>query len=136
MKGILENHPLFLSVFLCIAGVAACAWGFSPYVNSMIHLEAFPDDKFRWQVMFLVFLSIGGTFIWDRLVTAIFAPKVFKAMIDEGKKTTFKDVLPLLKTAGMVAGGLFVLANGSILMLGGLGWWWYKKKQADEAAAL
>ena len=26
MKGILENHPLFLSVFASVAGVAFCAW--------------------------------------------------------------------------------------------------------------
>merc|ERR550537_1578707 len=74
MKGLLENHALFLSVFLCIAGVAACAWGFSPELNSLIHLEPFPDDSFRWQVMALVALSIVGTFIWDRFITMIFAP--------------------------------------------------------------
>ena len=60
MMGLLENHPLFLSVFLCIAGVAACAWGMSPQLNGLIHLEPFPDDAFRWQVMGLVGLSIVG----------------------------------------------------------------------------
>ena len=136
MKGLLENHPLFLSVFLCIAGVATCAWGLVPKVNELIHLEAFPDDAFRWQVMGLVFLSIGGTFIWDRLITAIFARDVFAAMVESAKTTTLKDVLPVAKSAGMVAGGLFVLANGNILVLGGLGWMYYNRKKKEEAAAL
>ena len=26
MIGMTENHPLFLSIFACIAGVGACAW--------------------------------------------------------------------------------------------------------------
>ena len=44
MKGISENHPLFLSVFACVAGCVCCAWGVFPEINTMIHLEPFPDD--------------------------------------------------------------------------------------------
>lgn len=33
MKGISENHPLFLSVFACVAGCAVCAWGAFPQVK-------------------------------------------------------------------------------------------------------
>ncbi|KAL3904947.1 MAG: hypothetical protein SGPRY_011096 [Prymnesium sp.] len=51
MKGLTENHALFLSVFACVVGCAACAWGLFPELNSMIHLEAFPDDAFRFKVM-------------------------------------------------------------------------------------
>lgn len=38
MKGVTENHALFLSIFACVAGVAFCAWEASPMVNKMIHL--------------------------------------------------------------------------------------------------
>jgi hypothetical protein len=47
MKGCIENHPLFLSVVASAVGVAACAWEVSPYINNLIHLEAFPNDEFR-----------------------------------------------------------------------------------------
>ena len=35
--------------------------------------------QFLNQVMWLVGLSLAGTFIWDRLCVAIFAPQIFKA---------------------------------------------------------
>jgi len=133
MKGILENHPLFLSVFLCVAGVAGCAWGVRPELNSLIHLEAFPDDEFRWKVLGLVGLSLVGTFLWDRLVIALFAPDIFRAMVGEAKKTTFADLVPLLTTAAKVAGGLFVLANGNVLVLLGIAWYWNKNRKANAA---
>jgi len=134
MKGLLENHPLFLSVFLCVAGVAACAWGMSPELNNLIHLAPFPDDVFRWKVMTLVCLSLVGTFIWDRIITAIFAPKVFGAMCQEAKKTTFADLVPVFATAAKVAGGLFVLATGNILLLGAIGYYYFviRKKQQKK----
>merc|ERR1711972_82727 len=67
MKGIMENHALFLSSFACIVMVAVAAWELMPEANSLIHLAPFPDDIFRIKVMCLVFASLGGTFIWDRL---------------------------------------------------------------------
>ena len=81
MKGVLENHPLFLSVFICIAGIAACAWEVRPEFNALIHLSPFPNDTFRWQVMTMVGLTLVGTFIWDRLVTALFAWDIFSAQL-------------------------------------------------------
>ena len=48
MKGMTENHALFLSVFICIAGVVAAAWEFFPQLNELIHLTPFPDDAFRY----------------------------------------------------------------------------------------
>jgi len=134
MKGILENHPLFLSVFMCVAGVAGCAWGIRPEINDLIHLEAFPHDEFRWKVLGLVGLSLVGTFVWDRLIIAIFAPDIFKAMVDQAKLTTLKDVTPVFMTAGKVAGGMFLLAQGNILMILAALYFWNQKRKADAAA--
>ena len=53
MKGMLENHFLFLSVFLCIGGVVAASWEFFPMLNEMIQLTHFPNDTFRYQVIAL-----------------------------------------------------------------------------------
>ena len=111
MKGLLENHALFLSVFITIGGVVFFAWGLSPEINKLVHLEAFPDDAYRFKVMGLVLASLFGTFIWDRLCTALFAPRIFKAMLSEAAKTTVADVLPIFKTLGYVAGGLAVFGT-------------------------
>lgn len=48
--------------------------------------------------MTLVLASIVGTFVWDRICTAIFSPRVFRAMLDAALETTPKDLLPLLTT--------------------------------------
>eukprot|EP00940_MAST-03C_sp_MAST-3C-sp2_P002306 g2306.t1 len=116
MKGMLENHALFMSVFICVAGVAACAWGMFPEANTMLHLAAFPTDEFRWKVMFLVGTSLIGTFLWDRLVLALFSPGIFRAMLEEASKTTPLDILPVLKSALMVFGGLLLLGTGNPLL--------------------
>ena len=44
----------------------------SPEINHMLHLSVFPDDEFRKTTVFLVMMSIAGTFVWDRLVLLIF----------------------------------------------------------------
>ncbi|GAB5364809.1 hypothetical protein AAMO2058_001002200 [Amorphochlora amoebiformis] len=116
MNGLMENHSLFLSIFLCVALVATCAWGYFPQVNTLIHLEPFPDDYFRWQVMGLVGASLIGTFLWDRLIVAFFAKSIFKAMIDNAKKTTLKDLKPIVMTAAKVVGGVLLLGTGNIIL--------------------
>jgi len=137
MKGLTENHSLFLSVFACVAMCVCCAWGTFPEINELIHLQSFPHDDFRWKVIGLVLASIAGTFIWDRLCTAIFAPRIFKAMMDEAKQTTPADALPALISLGKVLGVLVVLSTGNLLLAGG-GYFVYKRYKdfnANNAAA-
>lgn len=43
MKGMLENHALFLSVFLCIGGVIVASWEVVPQLNEAIQLAPFPS---------------------------------------------------------------------------------------------
>ena len=109
MKGLLENHALFLSVFLCIAGVCACAWEMNPWANKMIHLVPFPDDGVRLRVLG-PFSSALGTFIWDRLVTAI--PQNSGAMMRQAAATTLADLAPIFSTMFKVALGLLIFARG------------------------
>jgi cation-transporting ATPase 13A1 len=48
-----------------------CAWGVFPELNTLIHLEPFPDDAFRFKVIGLVLASLFGTFLWfyDKILT-------------------------------------------------------------------
>jgi len=138
MKGIIENHALFLSLFVTIGAVAACAWELVPKFNRLIHLEPFPDDFFRWQVMGLVLASIVGTFIVDRLVTAVFAPKVFSAMLESGMKTRPSDLMPILTTLVKVILGFGLVGTGNPIIWMGAYWLYKKRKsmieEAEEAA--
>mmetsp|Transcript_79550 Transcript_79550/g.125471 ORF Transcript_79550/g.125471 Transcript_79550/m.125471 type:complete len:1593 (+) Transcript_79550:56-4834(+) len=134
MKGIMENHALFLSSFGCIVMIACCAWEAVPQVNELLHLAPFPNDGFRFQVMALVFLSLGGTFIWDRICIALFAPDIMKAMMDNAKETTMEDIMQVLRTLGKVLGCLAVYLTGNPLIWVGA-FWWYKSQQKKKAEA-
>lgn len=117
MKGFLENHALFLSLFIAIAGLVILAWGSIPELNDLLHLAPFPDDEFRFKIAGLVFAALFGTFIWDRLATALFAPHIFKAMLNEAKATTMADLTPVLTTAFKVIFGTLLLVQGNLLVL-------------------
>eukprot|EP00750_Incisomonas_marina_P025782 INCI5672.1.p1 GENE.INCI5672.1~~INCI5672.1.p1 ORF type:complete len:1383 (-),score=266.40 INCI5672.1:151-4299(-) len=136
MKGMTENHGLFLSVFICLLGVGLCAWGVFPAINAMIHLHPFPDDEFRWTVMGLCALSIGGTLLWDRLITAIFAPKIFGAMMESARATTWLDFWPAVKTMLMIVVGVGIFASGNVLLWGGAAYLYYRRRKANAEAAL
>eukprot|EP01063_Lacrimia_lanifica_P033754 TRINITY_DN6102_c1_g4_i1.p1 TRINITY_DN6102_c1_g4~~TRINITY_DN6102_c1_g4_i1.p1 ORF type:complete len:1481 (+),score=675.29 TRINITY_DN6102_c1_g4_i1:75-4517(+) len=135
MKGVTENHALFLSLFTTFAGIAYIAWGFSPEINAMFHFYPFPDDEFRWTTVYLVALAIFGTFAWDRLATAVFAPEIFKVMCQEAAATRLSDVYPIFSTLGKVAAGFLALGAVNPLLLIGLYWAYRnmtKKSLGDE----
>merc|ERR1719355_315447 len=77
MKGLLENQPLFLSLFICIALVAICAWGAFPYLNEILNLEVVPEIvppgweeygmSLRPMIIITLLVSLAGSFVWDRI---------------------------------------------------------------------
>ena len=75
--------------------------------------------------------SLFGTLLWDRLCTMLFAPRIFKAMLDEAKTTTAADLMPALQSLGKVVGVLLLLGTGNILFM--IGAWWMYKKYSNEA---
>jgi len=134
MKGIMENHALFLSSFGCIALVGVCAWEVIPPGNALLHLAPFPNNEFRLTVMFLVFMSLGGTFIWDRICIALFAPHIHEAVLQNVRETTAEDIMSLLKTLGEVVGCFAIYLTGNpLIWIGAI--WWYRKQKAEAAAA-
>lgn len=132
MKGLTENRALFFSVFIMSATMVAAAWEVFPEINALVHLSPFPNDSFRWRIMGLVFTTLFGTFLWDRACVAMFAPDIFRAMVDSAKSSTFKDdVLPIFMSAGKVVAGFLLLGTGNPLIIGGA-YWYYKKYVKTE----
>merc|ERR1712039_264027 len=130
MKGLLENQPLFLSLFSCIALVAVCAWGRLPWLNEMLNLEVVPDEL-RIQVMTCLFISLIGSFIWDRLMTAIFAKEIYQTMVDGVRSLQLADFGPLCQTVLYFVGGGMVLLTGNPL-LWGLGYMMYRNYKKSQ----
>ena len=67
-------------------------------------------------VIQLVLISIIGTFIWDRICTALFAPTIFKVMRQEVSNTTWRDFVPVFMSAFKVVAGLGLLVYGNIFV--------------------
>lgn len=133
MKGLLENQPLFLSLFSCIAMVAVCAWGILPWLNDLLNLEVVPEEL-RMKVIFCLLLSLVGTFVWDRLMVAVFAPHIMAAQLEEAKAVTWKDFIPLLQTVGYIAGGGLLLVSGNPIIWGAA-FMMYRNWKSTKAAA-
>lgn len=132
MKGLLENRPLFLSVFALVIGMVVCAWEVVPEANALIHLTPFPGDDFRYRIISVVLVSIFGTFLWDRLCVLVFSPDIFGAMWQSAATTTLeKDIIPVFKDCGKI------LIGFALFSLGVPGWIalfmiYRKRKQAAE----
>ncbi|KAH9255129.1 hypothetical protein BASA81_006888 [Batrachochytrium salamandrivorans] len=141
MKGMLENHTLFLSLFVCIGGVAFASWEVLPEFNRALHFYPFPDDEYRVRVITQVMMVVLGTFVWDRMVIAVFAPEIFRAMWQETLKTKVTDVLPVFASVFKVFVGFALLGTGNPIV-------WaaayyanrkfneYKEKQENERLGL
>jgi len=114
-----------------VAGVVCAAWGIFPQVNEMLQLEPFPTDEFRYQIMTLVFCSLVGTFLWDRLCLAIFAPEIARKYWDNMRSTSLVDLLPLITTIGKTVGGILLLASGNPLIWLGA-YWLYRKYRNSQ----
>ena len=136
MLGMLENHALFLSLFTCIGCLIFVTFEFSPKVNKLIHLYEFPDNEFRFQVIGLVLTTIFGTFLWDRVITAIFSPKIFKAQLDQALQTQIKDLVPIIKTLLKVIIGFLILGSGNIIIWIASFFLYRKYKQKTEEAEI
>ena len=139
MQGALENKALFISMFACGLGITVCASGYIPMVNSMLELLVVPDEM-RTNLYWLLALSTLGTFVVDRLVVAIFAPRIFYASaVQPLMKTTLADFAPILKTCAYIAGGVLVLPlllGNPIGLIGGFyAFRQYRKWQQDKETA-
>merc|ERR1711935_899376 len=130
MKGLLENQALFLSLTLCTCMTWICASGMIPQVNDLLQLEIVPDDL-RTTMLVCLFMSLGGTLMWDRFCHWMFAPEIFAVMVENVKTTTFRDFFPVFKTIGAVLLVVGILATGNILSLVGL-YYLYKNYYAES----
>ena len=112
MKGMLENQPLFLSLFGALGMVWVCASGLFPQFNDLLKLEPIPEDL-QIPLMTALCVSFFGCFMWDRFCHFLFAREIFDVMVWNVTHTTFVDLIPLFKTLGYAAGGIFLLGTGN-----------------------
>lgn len=114
MRGICENHYLFVSLFGVFALVALCSFELAPFVNDTFNLVPLPKHM-RGVMMTAILMSLFGTFCWDRLCMSIFAPEVFQAMVDQMNQIQKEDLIPPMKAAICVGCGVAMTVSSNPL---------------------
>merc|ERR1719231_1364529 len=91
MKGATENPALLYSLAACVAGIVVCAWEMVPSLNSALGLVTLPSDELRYQLLAIIGVTLVGSFVWDRLCVAIFAPRIFASQLNELYSLSISD---------------------------------------------
>ena len=91
MRGATENPALLYSLALCVAGVVVAAWEVVPYMNTYLGLVPLPDDETRYALLAIIGVTLAGSFVWDRLCLALFAPRIFASQIAELRALSAAD---------------------------------------------
>jgi cation-transporting ATPase 13A1 len=131
MKGATENHALCLTLGSLCIGVTILTFTVYPELNALLDMEPFPNDEFKYKVIFLVFMSLLGSFIVDRLCVAIFSRDIFYAQMQQFALLRPQHLFTPLMTVLKILGGLWVLGSGNLL-LAGLAYWQYRKYQQSQ----
>jgi cation-transporting ATPase 13A1 len=108
MGGITKNWPLLYSLLATFIFVFLCASETIPMLNKYLKLEPFPNEQFKNSLLLTLVFDILGSFLWDRLMTFIFAFSIFKASF---ASMTRKDVLTILRAIMIVGGIVYFLTN-------------------------
>lgn len=83
MKGATENPGLLYSLAACVAGIVVAAWEIVPQLNDLLGLVALPTEEMRYELLAVLGATLIGSFVWDRLCLAIFAPSIFASQLRE-----------------------------------------------------
>ena len=93
-----------------------------PQLNTYLELVSLPSDEFRVRLLSTLGLSVFGSFLWDRIIVAIFSPKLmWIGYVDAyNALPTGKDMVGFWKNVGlMAAAGCKALSvcNASIICM-------------------
>jgi cation-transporting ATPase 13A1 len=123
-----ENSPMLISLLLCGVGLFTAASERYPLFNGALRLVQLPSDEFRWQLLAILSVSVFGALLWDRVIVAVFAPKLFVR--------GYVDAWRALPTVGQVAHRMTIWLYWTIVVLLWLsldsllvilaGWWFWR----------
>jgi manganese-transporting P-type ATPase len=82
MSGLNDNSPLLYSLAITFVLTFVLATEMIPQLNKFLQLVPFPTPGFRNFVLTILAADIGCAFMWDRLMTFIFAPRVLRASLE------------------------------------------------------
>jgi len=112
MQGATENRALFISMFLCGAGLTICSSGQIPELNTFLELMVIPETL-RVRVLSLLLMGTIGVFLLDRLMVFLFARDAFMAgTVQPLMQTRLQDFVPIVTLFLKVVAGFIVVPIG------------------------
>jgi manganese-transporting P-type ATPase len=82
MTGLRDNSPLLYSLAITFVLAFVLAGEVIPQLNKFLQLVPFPTPQFRNAILLLLAADLGCSFLWDRLMTLVFAPRVLRASFE------------------------------------------------------
>lgn len=121
MKGPTENPALLYSLAALVLAITAATLELFPPLNSALGLVPMPSAGASATLARLLAATLLGTFAWDRLCLAVFAPRIARAQLEELSALSLADLWGpnSLRNLGIglaVAGWLYFL-DGNVLVL-------------------
>eukprot|EP00808_Paulinella_micropora_P012340 g13561.t1 len=128
-----ENRPLMYSLAICCGGLFVAAFEVIPQLNKLLEMVPLPDSEFRTRLLLILFMSVGGTLVWDRLMCLLFAPD----LLIQGTKDAWNAMPSFEKEVKWLGwwGGLAFLVlylEVSPIILGIVYWLWRRRQKAAE----
>lgn len=140
MRGATENPALLYSLAACVAGIVTAAWEILPYLNDTLGLVPLPTDEMRYTLLTIIACTLVGSLLWDRLMVALFAPRIFAAQLKELASLSLSDFWgpdsPKYALSALLAAAWLYYTEGNIVVAG-IGYMVYKRmiKDPQDAAA-
>jgi len=136
MKGATENPALLYSLLALVVAVIVAAWELVPQLNEQLGLVELPNDEVRFQLLALLGVTLVGSFAWDRLCLALFAPTLFAAQLAEFRSLSMADFVGpnTGRNVGMAtaAAAWLYYTEGNVVLLG-LAYMFYKRLGTPNA---
>eukprot|EP01104_Vermistella_antarctica_P018701 TRINITY_DN7027_c0_g1_i1.p1 TRINITY_DN7027_c0_g1~~TRINITY_DN7027_c0_g1_i1.p1 ORF type:complete len:1422 (+),score=337.42 TRINITY_DN7027_c0_g1_i1:106-4371(+) len=129
MLAMTENTAMMWSLFTCCCITFVCAFEVFPEFNGLLRLVSLPSDDFRYRILAVMAVSVFGSFLWDRLITLIFAPRlVFAGYRDAWN--ALPEAKELMRSVMIAAYWVVVLglaSTGMGILALGAGWYLFRK---------
>ena len=137
MKGATENPGLLYSLAACITGVVVAAWEMVPMLNAQLGLVEIPDAATKRTLLLVIATTLVGTLVWDRLMLAIFAPRILRCQIQELQELKLADVWGEKSARNVLiaiaAACWLYFTEGNLMVLGGC--YWLSRRMAATPTA-
>ena len=98
---------------MCLSGAFVCAMDILPFFNKWLQIVPFPNEQHRSTIFSILIFNVFGTFLWDRIMVGVFAPKLLIASFKDFNRN---DYWKLFKSVAIVALILYWVLDENVFL--------------------